>query len=298
MNKAMVQQHTGHLKKPPVAAHSRLSGELLAEAIGTFILVLFGCGAIATAVISGAQMGIWQVAVVWGFALALAIYVARATSGAHLNPAVTLAVAVFQKERFAAKKLIPYILAQFAGAFLAASVLYVMFAKAITSFEATEGIVRGEAGSQLSAMIFGEYFPNPAIFGTSAASWDILSPGTALLAEAIGTALLVFFIFSLTDPQNRGRPSAALTPFFIGFTISIIISVIGPLTQAGLNPARDFGPRLFAFLAGWDHIALPGPRWDFWIYVAGPVIGGLVGGFLYSRFATVLRRPEELNYRG
>jgi glycerol uptake facilitator protein len=103
-----------------------------------------------------------------------------------------------------------------------------------------------------------------------------------MLIEALGTALLLFFIFALVDRHNRDAPDANLAPFFIGFAVAIIISVLAPLTQAGLNPARDFGPRLFALFAGWGAMALPGPNGIWWAYIVGPFLGGPLGATLYD----------------
>jgi MIP family channel proteins len=235
-----------------------------------------------SAVITGAQVGLWQVAVVWGFGVALAIYATAAASGAHLNPAVSLAVALRRRETFPAGRLLPYWSAQLAGAFLAAATLYACFSPFIARFETAHHLVRGQPGSQLSGMIFGEYGPNPALFGTAPSTLTLLSPVAIMLIEALGTALLVFFIFALVDRHNRDAPGRALAPFFIGFSVAIIISVLAPLTQAGLNPARDLGPRLFAWLAGWGTIALPGPRGLWWAYVVGPLLGGPVGATVYD----------------
>jgi glycerol uptake facilitator protein len=105
-----------------------------------------------------------------------------------------------------------------------------------------------------------------------------------MAAEGFGTALLVFFIFALTDTRNRNRPDGTLFALFIGLTISILIAVIAPLTQAGFNPARDFGPRLFAYWAGWGAVAIPGPRGGFFlVYILAPILGGLIGGALYDK---------------
>ncbi|WP_342464852.1 aquaporin [Solidesulfovibrio sp.] len=120
----------------------------------------------------------------------------------------------------------------------------------LNEYERAEGIVRGQAGSEKSAMVFGEYFPNPGSFGTDPKAYATVSHIQAMATEAIGTAILVFFIFALTDMHNANRPNGSLFALFIDLTITILISVIAPITQAGFNPARDFGPRLFAWLAG------------------------------------------------
>lgn len=253
-----------------------------AEVVGTFLMVLFGTGSVAAAVTTGAQVGVWQVAVVWGFGVSLAIYATAAVSGAHLNPAVTLAVAVLRRDTFPASRILPYWAAQVAGAALAGAVVLATFHPFIERFEAEQGIDRGAPGSERSAMVFGEYFPNPAIFGTGPEAEALVSPIMAAGIEAFGTAILVFMIFALTEPRNGIRP-AWLAPFFIGFTVAVLISLFAPATQAGWNPARDLGPRLVALAAGWGEIAIPGPRGGFWVYIVGPLGGGLVGGALYDR---------------
>ena len=253
-----------------------------AELVGTFLLVLFGTGAVAAAVVTGAQVGLWQVAVVWGFGVTLAIYATAAISGAHLNPAVPLAMAVFRPQEFPRRRLLPYWAAQLVGAILAGLVVLAVFGSFIDRFEADQGLVRGEAGSQASAMVFGEYFPNPAVFGTDDAAFELVSPLAATGVEALGTGILVFLIFALVDRRNAARPGASLAPFFIGFTVAVLISLFAPVTQGAWNPARDFGPRLVAFVAGWDAIAIPGPRNGFWVYIIGPLTGGLVGAAIYE----------------
>lgn len=251
----------------------------LAELAGTYILVFFGVGAVHTAVLFGAQHGLWQVAVVWGIAVAMAIYTVGSVSGAHLNPAITSAMALFRG--FPARNIPGYVLSQLTGAFLAAATLYVLFGGIIHDFETTRQIVRGQPGSELSAMMYGEYFPNP---GTVAACpWLKVSLGGAMLAEAIGTALLAFFIFAVTEPRHDGSPGPRLLPAAIGLTISILISIFAPLTQACFNPARDFGPRLFAWCVGWGSIAIPGPRGGFFaVYILAPVVGAIVGAAIYQ----------------
>ncbi|MBI3963992.1 MAG: aquaporin family protein [Chloroflexi bacterium] len=255
---------------------------LRAELVGTFLLVFFGTGSVAAAVLTGAQMGLWQVAVVWGFGVTIAIYATAAASGAHLNPAVTLAFALRRPQLFRPGLVLRYWLAQLLGAMLASATIAAVFNGVLARFESAKGLVRGQPGSQLSAMVFGEYFPNPAIFGTDDAAQALVSPLTATLVECLGTAVLVFVIFALTDTHNAGTPTAGLAPFFIGFTVAILISVFAPLTQAGWNPARDLGPRIVAFALGWGPIAIPGPRWEVLVYVVGPLVGGPLGAWLYD----------------
>ena len=260
--------------------------ESIAETVGTYLLVLFGTGSVAAAVITGAQSGLWQVAVVWGFGVTLAIYATGAISGAHLNPAVSLAFVIFRRDAFPPQKLLPYWGAQLVGGILGGVTILSVFGPFIARFEADNGIVRGEPGSELSAMVFGEYFPNPAVFGTDAAAKSLISPAGAMAVEAIGTGILVLMIFALVDRRNASISVKSLAPFFIGFTVAVLISLFAPLTQAGWNPARDFGPRIVAALAGWGSIAIPGPSNGFWVYIVGPLLGGSIGGLIYE---TLLR---------
>ena len=247
------------------------------ELAGTFILVIFGVGSVQAAVATGAQAGLWQVAVVWAIGVSLAIYCTAAYSGAHINPAITLVAGVY--DGMPPLRVLVYWIAQVTGAVLAALVLYAMFADAIQEFERQRGLLRGGPGSELSAMMFGEYFPNPAVYGTNEAAWRVVSIERAFIAEMVGTGLLAFMVGSLTSERNMARPPAGMTAVMIGLTVAAIISVVAPLTQAGLNPARDFGPRLVAFFYGWGDIAIPGPRGGcFAVYIAAPCVGALIGG--------------------
>jgi glycerol uptake facilitator protein len=233
------------------------------------------------AVLTNGLEGVWQVAVVWGIAISLAIYAVGALSGAHINPAVTLAFAAYRA--FPKRKVLPYIASQVAGAFTAAATLYALFFHIVQRFESAHQILRGEGGSQLSAMVYGEYFPNPALFGVTPESLSAVTPIQAMLAEGLGTAFLAFFLFAVTDAHNPGRPGGKNFAVFIGLTVSIVICVIAPVTQGGLNPARDFGPRLFSYLAGWGRIAIPGPRGGFFtVYILAPIVGALAGAAVYQ----------------
>ncbi|MBI4202319.1 MAG: aquaporin family protein [Chloroflexi bacterium] len=279
----------------------RLVQQCIAETVGTFFLVLFGTGAVAAAVLTGAQVGLWQVAVVWGLGITFAIYATAAVSGAHLNPAVSLAFALLRPKDFPARKLLPFWGAQLLGGVLAGLTIFSVFNSLLASFEQQRGIVRGEPGSEFSAMVFGEYFPNPAIFGAGEAARALISPAGAAAVEGLGTAILVFMIFALVDRRNTALPAKYLAPPLIGFTVAVLISLFAPLTQAGWNPARDFGPRIVAFFAGWGEVAIPGPRWGFWAYIAGPLVGGPIGAALYDlliRRALPQEAPSPLTGKG
>jgi glycerol uptake facilitator protein len=264
---------------------------MIAEFLGTFLLIFFGCGAVHAAVLTGAQSGLWQVAIVWGVAIMLAIYAVGAVSGAHINPAMTIASMIWRG--FPKSRVIPYIVAQVAGAFVAAAALFVLFEPHIAAREAAKGVTRGEAGSEMTAMCYGEYFPAPGSIGAGEGPYSpeahlqltsLMSPGRAFFAEFLGTAILAFVVFAATDSRNPGAPVSSNAPVFIGLTVSVLISVIAPLTQACFNPARDFGPRLFASMAGWGTIALPGLNdlnW-LWVYIVAPTAGAIVGAGFYD----------------
>jgi len=246
------------------------------ELLGTFILVFFGTSAVAAAVLFSAHSGLGQTALVWGVGVALAIYATRHLSCAHLNPAVSLGMVL--AGRMKPRLLLPYWGAQLAGATLAGAGVLLIFQGPIAGFEAAHAIVRGEPSSVRTAMLFGEYFPNPGF----EFSWFTLSVPQAMLVEGLGTFLLVTMIFLLTEGCNVGRPSDVLAPAFIGATVAALIAVTAPLTQTGINPARDFGPRLVAYFAGWRGIAIPGPAGGFfWVYIAGPLMGGAAAALCF-----------------
>ncbi|MCI0440701.1 MAG: aquaporin [Chloroflexi bacterium] len=272
----------------------QLHRALIGETIGTFLLVLFGTGSVAAAVLTDAQVGLWQVAVVWGFGVALAIYVTASISGAHLNPAVSLAFAIFRHREFPINRLFAYWAAQLAGAMLAGVAVLAIFGPFLRNFERENGIIRGEPGSERSAMVFGEYFPNPDIFGAGEAARALISPLGAAFIEGFGTAILVLVIFSLTDRRNAGITARHFNPFLIGFTVAVLISLFAPLTQAGWNPARDFGPRVIAFFAGWGSIAIPAPSNGFWVYIVGPLIGGPLGAAAHELLLAQRVRPGRI----
>jgi glycerol uptake facilitator protein len=256
---------------------SRVPAWFLSELAGTFLLVFFGCGAVATSVALGAPVGLFQVAVVWGLGLSVAIFLSAHHSGAHLNPAITLAFAVVGD--FPKRRVPGYIAAQFLGAFLAAGAVYLLFGGAIHAFESANGIVRGTRGSEASAMIFGEYFPNPGAKPLAADASEIVSHGTALFGEFLGTLLLAFIIFGFVAKQNSAGPGP-MTPIAIGIALTTLICIFAPLTMAGFNPARDLAPRLFSSLVGWGGtpFATNGIGW-LTVYVIAPCGGAITGGF-------------------
>lgn len=254
----------------------------IGEFFGTFLLVFFGCGSVCAAVLTGAQVGVFQVAIVWGLGIATAIYLTGALSGAHLNPAVTLSMAVWSG--FPQNRIMPYFGAQLLGAFAGAVVLYFIFGDALIAFEKTNGIVRGQPGSEASAMVFGEFFPNPGGHPLTSEARARMSASAAFGAEVIGTAILLLVIFCVTDERNKARPHA-LTAVTIGLTVTLLISLLGPLTMACFNPARDFAPRVFSSLAGWGDVPFATNGWGWLsVYILAPLLGGLLGGATYRAF--------------
>jgi glycerol uptake facilitator protein len=276
---------------PPNATESRRALGLPAwwwgELAGTFLLVFFGCGSVATAVLTGSTAGVFQVAIVWGLGIALAIHLTAALSGAHLNPAVSLALCVWQG--FPKRRLPGYVIAQLLGAFLAAGLLFAIYGDALTAYESRHGIVRGAVGSEATAMVFGEFFPTPNGKPLDAEAKALMSHGRAFLAEFTGTAILLFVICGLTDARNPARPPQAAAA--IGLTVTLLICLLGPLTMACFNPARDLGPRLFSSLAGWGSLpfTVNGAGW-LTVYLLAPLTGGLIGVGLYSRLFQPLQR--------
>lgn len=243
--------------------------DFIGELFGTFLLVFIGCSSVAVTVLYSAHSGLFQIAMIWGLAVTLSIYATRHLSCAHFNPAVSIAMAV--RGRMPWNKVPLYLAAQFAGAFIAAATLYLLFSSSIAQFENLNGILRGSPVSVKTAQMFGEFYPNPGAGAVAA-----VSTLNAFLAEAVGTFILVSMIFALTEGCNLGRPSDLLCPLFIGLTVTALIAVLAPLTQAGFNPARDLSPRLFAWLMGWGAAAFPGTGMGFLtVYLLGPIVGGV-----------------------
>jgi glycerol uptake facilitator protein len=219
---------------------STLKGQCIAEFLGTGLIIFFGAGCVAALKLAGAGFGQWEISIVWGFGVAMAIYLTAAVSGAHLNPAVTVALCLFAN--FEGRKVLPYIIAQVAGAFCAAALVYGLYYNLFFDFEQSHNMVRGSVESLDLAGIFSTY-PNPHI--------SVLQ---AFLVEVVITAVLMALILGLTDDGN-GIPRGPLAPLLIGILIAVIGASMGPLTGFALNPARDFGPKLFAYFAGWGKVA-------------------------------------------
>lgn len=261
-------------------------GELFAEFFGTAVLILFGCGSVAVAVAglpgSGRQSvpfgaANWLIITFgWGLAVVFGVYVAGGISGAHINPAVTLAFAI--RRRFPWYKVPAYWFAQVAGAFAGAAVVYAVYQSSINDFNLTQTPPIPSRADSLSTF---------AIFATFPAKYFGNSPWGPFVDQIVGTALLVALIAALIDKRNMA-PESNVGPFIIGLVVLAIGLSFGTNAGYAINPARDFGPRLLAFAAGWGNKAFPGNGDWFsnywWIPIAGPLIGGMVGILAYDLF--------------
>ncbi|MFE1749419.1 MIP/aquaporin family protein [Streptomyces anandii] len=281
---------------PPLVKPSRLRrrgglwGECLAEFLGTFVLISFGTGVVAVAVAglpgsgrtSGPttffiSAGDWLL-ITWGwaFAVVFGVYVAGGVSGAHINPAVTLAFAV--RRKFPWVKVIPYWISQVVGAFVGAALVYGVYHDAINTFDAAMKGPKTHGHTLASFSIFGT-FPAPYFHG---GNWG------PLVDQIVGTAFLVMLVVALIDMRNTAV-QANLGPLLIGFVVAAIGMSFGPNAGYAINPARDFGPRLFTYFEGWGDLALPGSLAGafsdyWWIPIVGPLVGGVIGVLVYDLF--------------
>lgn len=235
-------------------------GEAIAEFFGTMVLILFGDGCVASFALFNKFVNVdWNlIAFGWGFAVMLGVYVAGTVSGAHINPAVTFALAV--RGKFAWNKVIPYWVAQVLGAFVGAMILYFVYHGAI------DAALNGANLTQVGGVFYTSHKPFVGVFGSFG-------------DEFLGTLLLVALIFAIVDTRNQTIASG-LTPLIIGLLIVAIGYSFGLNTGYAINPARDFGPRLFVSIAGGGANAFPAEYW--WIPIVAPLLGGAVGGFLYD----------------
>jgi glycerol uptake facilitator protein len=259
---------------------------LVAEMLGTLTMVALGTGTVAAHVLLGWPSTLGGIALCWGGAVLLGIVVGRSLGSAHLNPAVTAALS-WLRPASTPRALVPSMaLAQLAGAIVAGALVLTVFGTRLEAFESEHGIRRGAPGSEVSARMFGEYFPDPGRKGAA----DV-SPLSALAHEAVATAVLLLVIVLVTDPRRALSRRPWLGATTISLTVALLIAAIAPVTQAGLNPARDLGPRLVAYAAGFGEIALPGPKLGFWIYLVGPLLGAL-GGAAASRLVPLPPAPQ------
>lgn len=241
-----------------------LTAELLAEFLGTMVLLLFGAGVVASVVLFGKGIpgevvngGATNINLAWGLAVVMGIAVAGKTTGAHLNPAVTLALAVHRG--FPWSKVLPYSLAQTAGAFTGAALVFINYRAAFAQFD---------AGLEKTAGIF-------CTFPTFPQSW-----WTGCIDQVLGTALLLLLVLAITDERNTNY--AAFTPVMVGLVVVAIGMSFGTLHGYAINPARDFGPRLFTVLAGFRNNGLTDGTGVYIVPIVAPLVGGVLGGLIYD----------------
>ena len=243
----------------------RLAAELIAETFGTFVLILFGTGVVAMVVLFGRGVpgeivhgGFTNITIAWGLAVALAVYLTARISGAHLNPAVTLTLAVFRG--FPWNKVAPYCLAQTVGAFLGAALVYANYRPAF---------LRNDPDLSRTAGVFTTFPAFPDM------------PMAGLLDQVIGTALLLLLILALTDESNITAPTY-FGPVLVRLIVIAIGMAFGGMHGYAINPARDFGPRLFTVLAGFKNNGLTDGTNQFLVPIVGPLTGGLIGAAAYE----------------
>jgi glycerol uptake facilitator protein len=238
------------------------------EFLGTFTLIVFGCGVVAQTVLTPFTAGAQSIHWAWGIGVVMGIYVAGGISGAHINPAVTVALA--WRRQFPWGKVAPYALAQLVGAFLAAAIVRWNYYEAFNKFD--------PGHTNKSQVVFNTY---P---GNNSTNMPAISQLGALRDQVIGTAVLVMLVFAIIDARNTA-PGANLAPFIIGLVVVGIGMTLGADAGYAINPARDLGPRLAAWVSGWAS-PFSDQRGDFyaWVPIVGPLVGGPLGALIYDTF--------------
>jgi glycerol uptake facilitator protein len=256
---------------------------MMAEFLGTALLVLLGDGVVAGVVLLKKTSDMMMITTGWGLAVALAVYLSGRLSGGHVNPAVTLALAA--RGAFPPSRILPYWSAQLAGAFIGAGLVYAVYAEAFLAFERDEHLVRG-------AMVAGK------LVGTAAGGAGVFATYPAFdttwrnfLSEFLGTAVLLLGVRALTDRRNAA-PGGYIEPLALGGLVWAIGLSLGGLTGYAINPARDLGPRLASALLGWGTSVFQSHGGYFWIPIIAPLAGGVAGAFLYD-FAIHRHLPLE-----
>lgn len=270
----MSEKETGFWNS--IRVKNQLIRETIGEFFGTFVLTIIGNAAIAVIVLNGvANSGAVVIPLAWGLGLTFAIFVCGGVSGAHVNPAVTVAFATIGK--FPWKKVIPYMLSQYLGAFVAAAILFLVYRDGIEAFD--NGIRSVPPNVTATANIF-SCFPQ-----------TFTSTFTCVIDQIVGTGLLLVAVCSITDERNMNVPKG-MAPLMIGLTLCSIMFGFASNCGAPLNPARDLGPRIFTAMAGWgtEVFSVRDYNW-FWIPVIGPHIGAIVGVWIYT-FAVEAHWPN------
>ena len=242
--------------------------QYMAEFFGTFFFVTIGLGSVAVMVLDMSDIDYPFMAVCWGGGITLAIYMVGSVSGAHMNPAVTVATALFGG--FDRRKVFGYIVAQIIGAFCAAAVIYLVFSARIDAYEAANGWVRGTSGGT-GAM---------GIFVTGAAGG--ISMWKTFIVEMIDTAALVLTVFAVTDGGNGSAPKSGIGAIAIGASVTFCGIALGPATGFAMNPARDLGPRIFITLAGWGGTAWGENLYGLVVPIFATLSGGILAGAVYT----------------
>ncbi|XP_006894564.1 PREDICTED: aquaporin-9 [Elephantulus edwardii] len=266
--------------KQKLTLKSSLAKESLSEFLGTFVMVVLGCGSVAQAVLSRGHFG-GIVTINLGFAMAvtMAIYVSGGVSGGHINPAVSFAICVFGRMKWF--KLPFYVGAQFLGAFVGAATLFGIYYDGLMSFADGKLLTVGE---NATAFIFATY-PSP-----------YLSPANAFADQVLATTFLLMMVFAILDSRNIGIPKG-LEPISIGLLIIVISCSLGLNSGCAMNPARDLGPRLFTFMAGWGSEVFTAGNNFWWIPVVGPMVGAVIGGLIYVLFIEIHHPDPDTEFK-
>jgi glycerol uptake facilitator protein len=248
-------------------------GQLIGEVFGTFILILLGDGVVANVGLAprldSAAYNWNTITFGWAFAVIVAVYVSAGVSGAHLNPAVTIALAT--KRGFPWGKVFPYILAQIVGAFLGAAAVYLVYRDGLVA-AGMPNVWSTGPGSVMTASFWGGI--GSGVAGTVKVSYSYT---TCIIAEIVGTAVLLWGILGSGDSKNTGLMHN-LGPFLVGGTVLAVGLSLGGPSGYAINPARDFGPRLFGQLVG-----TPGFDTTYWLIpLFAPIVGAVIGIFLYD----------------
>ena len=254
--------------KPPLLRHA-----IVGEFLGTALLILLGDGVVASVVLLDKQANWIVITTGWGLAVTLGVYLSGRLSGGHLNPAVTLALA--SRGEFPSSRVMPYWIAQVAGGFLGAMLVYVDYADAFHAFEQTEGIVRG---AMVEGRLTGKAAGGAGVFATFP---EFSTLWRNVFSEFIGTAVLLMGVRAIGDPRNA-RPAPGIAPILVGLTVWSIGLSLGGLTGYAINPARDFGPRLAAFVCGWGGSVFHSHNAYFVVPLLAPLAGGIFGIWLYD----------------
>lgn len=255
----------------------------LGEVLGVFVLVFLGDSFVAYAVAGGSSgflAGLLGAGFFWGFAVTLAIYACGAVSGAHLNPAVTIALA--WRRGFPWSKVPGYIGSQVVGAFIAAAGVSFVWNGLIYNHEHTGGLAidRGGANGIETGLIYSANWPHPLLIGHNASALQIDPWWVGAGTEILITAILVITVFGIIEDR---MPSAAnVAPLAIGIVVAALVGLFAPIEMASLNPARDFGPRLWMLIIGYGSNAIPGPNFNIWITTLMPFVGGVLGAGVYD----------------